>query len=93
MEEIQHIPTAPSLNIVNLSVSSVYFQLSKRTLNIKRMTKYQQSGYNHEWQKEYNLPYLATKPETSLNHNLYSSPFSEPWQRYSKPKFQESIDQ
>jgi len=65
---------------------------SKRTLNIKRMTKYQQSGYNHEWQKENNVPYLATKPETSLNHNLYSSPFSEPWQRYSKPKFQESID-
>ena len=60
---------------------------------MRRMAKYQQSGYNHEWQKDNNVPYLATKPETSSNHNSYSSPFSEPWQRYSKPKFQESTDQ
>ena len=38
-----------------------------------------------------NLPYLVTHagPNSRQNHGSSATPFSAPWQRYSKPKFQE----
>ena len=41
-----------------------------------------------------NLPYLVTHagPKTGQNPGLSATPFSAPWQRYSKPKYQEQTE-
>ena len=54
----------------------------------KKVMNKSRSG-NNEATSKYYVPYLVTNDssKSSSNPSVYATPFSAPWQRYSKPKF------
>ena len=59
-----------------------------------RKNTYQASKTRNYEPPENNLPYVVSNNRTTSlrNHGLYATPFSAPWQRYSKPKFKENME-